>query len=88
MGQLKQLSLLTERNLINFLISISLGQLPLDIVCLPHGQVQNDVMTQMMLRFKKLSRDQRQQLQDAYIWMDWFSIPYLGSLHLFFQLYG
>jgi len=47
-------------------------------------QVQNDVMSQMMMRFKKLSREQRQQLQDAYIWMDWFSIPQGGfgkSLH-------
>ncbi|CAK8985614.1 unnamed protein product [Durusdinium trenchii] len=47
-------------------------------------QVENDLMSQMMFKFRRLSPQERGALKDAYIWMDWYSIPQGGfakSLH-------
>ncbi|CAE7213628.1 ANKRD50, partial [Symbiodinium natans] len=43
-------------------------------------QVENDVMSQMTLKFRKLSPAERDRLAHAYIWMDWFCVPQISQV--------
>lgn len=42
-------------------------------------EVENDGQTQFLGIFLKLGRAERERLQDAYVWMDWFSVPQSAS---------
>ena len=47
-------------------------------------KIENDLMSQMVGDFRKLTPQERARINDAYIWMDWFSVPqgaFAQSLH-------